>query len=235
MFSEYCTWSKFAMRIVFILGIFALLPSAVYGQAPGSEEDPQLCERIAVAKARSNIIADTVPWDIVEDFFPHDSSLRRLAPVCMFATKDAKEHEVIISLEHEPTPYRPRFYEWDYTTRTWRPLETTMNRTTNTVTYTVKGARAIVSVFVDTRDVYEGAASWYRHARYPSGAATNLYPIGTKLRVTNRENKKSTEVTITSTWTNTDKRRIIDLVSTAFRKIGPLSAGLIPIRIERVE
>ena len=80
----------------------------------------------------------------------------------------------------------------------------------------------------------EGVASWYAHARYPNGAATNLFPLGTKLKVTNTANNKSTVVTITSTWTQKDSRRVIDLVSMGFKKLSPLSKGLIKVKLEKL-
>jgi len=200
---------------------------------PSIEENPLSCEQgISLLRASGASFVDTIPWDVVGVFIPIPSHLMPLSPVCAFVQDEGSEST--FTFEHESTPYRPRVYRWKTSTIEWKPLETKMNRATNTVSVSLKGNKGIIGVFVDTRDAYEGIASWYRHGRYPAGAATNIYPIGTKLRVTNLDTKKSTDVTVTSTWTNIDKRRIIDLVSTAFKKIASLSQGLIPIRMERL-
>lgn len=199
----------------------------------GIQEDPTACERgISLSGSQTGLIVDTIPWDIASEFTPVHENLKALSPLCAFV--QSGKAKVNFSYGHEPTSYRPRVYQWVASAREWRPVETTMDRTTNAVSASLDSQRSVIGVFVDRRDAYEGIASWYRHKRYPSGAATNIYPIGTKLRVTNLDTKKSTTVTITSTWTNTNKQRIIDLVSTAFEKIGNLRAGLIPVRIERI-
>lgn len=80
-----------------------------------------------------------------------------------------------------------------------------------------------------------GTASWYASKRYPDGAATNLFPMGTILKVTNTKTGAHTLVRVTSRWTQTDKRRVVDLVKTAFSKIGNLSDGLVRVKIEKVK
>lgn len=81
---------------------------------------------------------------------------------------------------------------------------------------------------------YSGIASWYAHKRYPNGAATNLFPLGTKLKVTHQKTKKSIVVTVTSTWTQKDPKRVVDLVSMGFKKLASLSTGLIHVTIEKL-
>lgn len=219
------------MGTVAIIGAF-LIPQTATATA-GIQEQPTACEQgISFSGSKNTIIVDTIPWDIAAEFMPIPKNLQALSPICAFA--QTGNTAINFLYEHEPTSYRPRVYQWDANKQKWQPIETIMNRTTNTVSITLNSARGIIGVFVDTSDNYEGIASWYRHKRYPDGAATNIYPIGTKLRVTNVENKKSTVVTVTSTWTNKNKQRIIDIVSVAFQKIANLRAGLIPVRIERI-
>lgn len=209
-----------------------LVPLSVHALA-NIVEHPTGCEEgISFSASKTDSLADTIPWDVVSAFTPVPEQLKALSPICAFVR--TQESAVNFSYTHEQTLYRPRVYQWNAEAWEWQSIETTMNRTTNTVSATLNGTRGVIGVFADTSDMYEGTASWYRHTRYPAGAATNIYPVGTKLRVTNTANKKSTSVTVTSTWTNNNKKRIIDLVSTAFEKIGNLRAGLIPVRIERI-
>ncbi|MBI4268431.1 hypothetical protein HY627_01185 [Candidatus Uhrbacteria bacterium] len=81
---------------------------------------------------------------------------------------------------------------------------------------------------------YTGVASWYAHKRYPNGAATNLFPLGTKLKVTHKKTGKSIVVKVTSTWTQKDPKRVVDIVSTGFKKLASLSTGLIHVKIEKL-
>ena len=89
---------------------------------------------------------------------------------------------------------------------------------------------AVIGVMTDAT-AFEGVASWYRDSSQSAGAATNLYPLGTLLRVTNTENNKQTEVKVVSTWSKGNKR-VVDLVSSAFEKLAPLGQGVIRVRVE---
>lgn len=95
-------------------------------------------------------------------------------------------------------------------------------------------SHAVVGLFEDA-NVYAGVASFY-WARNPDDAATHLFPLGTRLRVTNTETGASTIVTVRSTWGNADHpTRVIDIARQAFEKIENTSRGLAKVRIERVE
>lgn len=174
---------------------------------------------------------------LVNSFFPSKESLRRLSKVCEIALPDETEYttskRVTVFFKHEPTEFRPRIYTWDQTKSTWKSHESTMNRKTWVVSAEIPFQKQYVAVFAEETSEYIGTASWYRHTRYPMGSATNIFPLGTKLKVTNRDTGKEVMVTVTSTWTNKDKKRVIDLVRTAFEKIANPSVGLIPVIIER--
>lgn len=190
-----------------------------------------------VKSSQLSTFVTTIDPLLVQSFFPIPKDMIQLAPVCDFsfpqATESGKEKGVSLTLRYIDTLYRPRIFEWNAAQQKWIGLATTMDRTKHTVSVDSDGHSAIYTVFADGRDAYEGTASWYAHKRYPAGSATNLFPIGTKLKVTNVKNNKSTTVTVTSTWTNKNEKRIIDLVSTAFKKIATLGEGLIQVRIER--
>lgn len=65
-------------------------------------------------------------------------------------------------------------------------------------------------------------------------AAHRTLPFGTRVNVTNLKNGKSVTVRINDRGPFV-KGRIIDLTRAAFRKIGPIEAGLIDVRIEVVQ
>ncbi len=175
---------------------------------------------------------------LVNSFFPSRESMERLSKVCEIALADETKYNIdmrgTIFIEHDRTEFRPRVYTWNEVEHIWEPYESIMNRKTLIVTSEIPLKKQYVAVFADKNSEYTGFASWYSHKRYPAGSATNIFPIGTKLRVTNSDTGKDTFVTVTSTWTNKDKRRVIDLVRTAFEKIGDPATGLIPVIIERI-
>lgn len=203
--------------------------------------DTRNCDSsLAPASLSLRQFVKTVDPLLVQSFFPVAKGMILLSPVCEFdgalddQTSGSKK-SLPISLTYTDTMYRPRIYSWNEIVKKWMPLVSTMDRTTNTVSTDIEQGPRILAVFADGTDTYEGTASWYAHKRYVAGSATNLFPLGTKLKVTNAENNKSTIVTVTSTWTNKNEKRIIDLVSTAFKKIAKLGEGLIRVKIERVQ
>ncbi|MBI3120555.1 MAG: hypothetical protein HYZ08_02960 [Candidatus Kerfeldbacteria bacterium] len=114
---------------------------------------------------------------------------------------------------------------------TWKKLDSKDNTSTHWISTNVPHAHAILAVF-ENAESYTGTASFYR-ARNADDAATHLFPIGTRLLVTNRDTGQSTIVTVRSTWGNANHpTRIIDLSRSAFDAIGDLSQGLISVRIE---
>ncbi|MBI2483991.1 hypothetical protein HYV71_02295 [Candidatus Uhrbacteria bacterium] len=177
-----------------------------------------------------------IPDLLVDAFLPIPSENRRVSAVCEFALGSKvpynDNHAARVTFSYAESDYRVRVYYWRKTKKEWKALPTEMNRLSRTAIANVPFDAAIVTVLANESPSHEGIVSWYRHKRYPSGSATNLYPTGTHLTVTNLDNGKSVDVTVTSTWTNTDDRRILDLVSTAFRKIADTRIGLINARIE---
>ncbi|MBI2644787.1 hypothetical protein HYW94_01240 [Candidatus Uhrbacteria bacterium] len=186
-----------------------------------------------------NIHTDRIGSELIDSFLSYEKKFLLLSNVCEFEISEEvmynKDMAVEITMQNKKTEYRPRIFFWDDGKKKWIQKETLMNRQTNIVRADIHVCKGIVGVFADASDSYQGIGSWYRHAKYPNGSATNLFPLGTKLRVTNLENKKHTDVTVTSTWTNTNEKRVLDLVSTAFKKIAPLRDGLVRIRIEKLK
>jgi rare lipoprotein A len=90
----------------------------------------------------------------------------------------------------------------------------------------------------------QGVASWYgvpHHGRlsasgrrfdmYELSAAHRTLPFGTRLRVTNLDNGRSVQVTVTDRGPFV-KNRLIDLSYAAARAIGMVAAGVAPVQLE---
>ncbi|MBI4250491.1 hypothetical protein HY622_02785 [Candidatus Uhrbacteria bacterium] len=218
--------------------VFLLAPQSVAAANQSNETFVQDCG-MSIVSAKTdlgNSILRQIPALLVDAFLSAPQHHRRVANVCEFALKSTVPYNTNnaarVTFNYTDSDYRARVYYWRKTKKEWKALPTEMNRAMRTVTADVPYATAIVSVFADEIISREGIVSWYRHKKYPYGSATNLYPTGTKLTVTNLDNGKAVDVIVTSTWTNTDDKRILDLVSTAFEKIANLRTGLIWARIE---
>ncbi len=90
------------------------------------------------------------------------------------------------------------------------------------------------AVVVDDLGEEVGIASWYKSKKNPDGVAHNRYPMGTKLRVTNVENGKSTVVKVVSRGPYV-RGRVVDLVYTAFKKIKGVNGGLARVRVAALD
>lgn len=127
----------------------------------------------------------------------------------------------------------PKFlYAYDAIQKKWTDITKAVD-TGQRFSSKLSDAYGIIAVVGD-QGIYSGRATWYRDKNKPLGAATNLFPIGTKVKVTNLDNGKTIEVEIVSTWRGR-KGYVIDLVSTAFKKIAPLGRGSTRVKIEKIK
>ncbi len=118
----------------------------------------------------------------------------------------------------------------------WEPLPTTRDISADAVFAKINLGYAITAVFESTV-THEGKASWFSDAltkKTRFGAASNDYPMGTLLVVTNTENNKSVEVIVVSTGPFIPGR-IIDLTKSAFEKIANPRAGVVLVTVEKKE
>ncbi len=83
---------------------------------------------------------------------------------------------------------------------------------------------------------FEGklTASGYVYDSNQFTCASNDYPFGTVLKVTNRENGKSVLVVVTDRGGFEKYGRKIDLSKAAFNKIASTGHGLIDVKVEKV-
>lgn len=84
-------------------------------------------------------------------------------------------------------------------------------------------------------DKYEGRTTANGQTFRQSGmtCASNVYKMGTVLRITNKENGKSVEVRVNDTGAF-KMPRIVDLSKAAFSKIASLRKGLVQVTVEVV-
>lgn len=101
---------------------------------------------------------------------------------------------------------------------------------------------------MSVKSVHHGKASWYsiktnygtttasgqRLRNEAPTAAHKTLPMGTKVRVTNLANEKSEIVTITDRGPYI-KGRIIDVTIGTAEKLGFVSRGVIPVKVEVIE
>lgn len=108
--------------------------------------------------------------------------------------------------------------------------------------------KIILLMFLMSQIIFANTASWYGkgferkvtasgyvYSSKQLTCASNRYPFGTVLKVTNRANKKSVVVVVTDRGSFTKKYgREIDLSKKAFSKIADLDEGLIKVDIKVV-
>ena len=130
---------------------------------------------------------------------------------------------------------------WDNGAKTWRQLLTAKENLKKRTMYAVIPFDFSQVAIFEHPTAVEGFGSWYNYQlaknriKYSNGVATHLYPQGTKLKITNLANGKSTQVKVVSYWdkeTNEKRRRALDIVKASFSKIASVSDGVVPVRIE---
>jgi len=87
-------------------------------------------------------------------------------------------------------------------------------------------------VALERETAVEGIGSWYADRRDDS-AASNDFPIGSTLRVTEKETGASTDVVVRSTGPFVPGR-VIDLAKTAFAKLKSVRAGVGEFKVELI-
>lgn len=78
-----------------------------------------------------------------------------------------------------------------------------------------------------------GVASWYVHTGTMT-CASRIFPKGTWLRVTNRENGKQIFVVVDDYGPMRGTGKMIDLDKVAFEKIASLSKGVVEVKVEQI-
>lgn len=78
-----------------------------------------------------------------------------------------------------------------------------------------------------------GVASWYAHTG-TMACASRMFPRGTWLRVTSRENGKQIFVVVNDYGPMRGTGKMIDLDKVAFEKLAPLGKGVVEVKVEEI-
>ncbi len=132
--------------------------------------------------------------------------------------------------------WRKRIFFWTGTSEGWRALPSSIDYGNSYVRAITHLPFSRIAVFEDHNGT-EGYASWYRSSRYTYGAASNDFPIGTKLRVRNVDNGKIVDVTVQSTgpYTPFNWRRVVDLTYDAFSAIESPREGTARVQVWKLD
>ncbi len=132
--------------------------------------------------------------------------------------------------------WRKRIFFWTGTSEGWRALPSSIDYQNGYVRAITHLPFSRIAVFEDQNGT-EGYASWYRSSRYAYGAASNDFPIGTKLRVRNVDNGKIVDVTVQSSgpYTPFNWRRVVDLTYDAFSRIESPGEGTARVQVWKLD
>lgn len=122
-------------------------------------------------------------------------------------------------------------YLYDPTKQIWEKIESRWDKSGRQVKAMLPTLPVQIAV-VTSSGKQEGVASWYG-SRRADDAASNDFPMGTKLRVHNLENKKFVDVVVRSTGPFVPGR-VIDLSSKAFAKIQAKWKGVAQVMVEKL-
>ena len=174
----------------------------------------------------------------LSDDFPAPWKLQKLSPIYQFDLGDNSVYNnklpttLTIKYSGDSAHYK-RIYFFDKNFQSWRELPSTDDPVKNIITAKISLPYAEVAVFGDPAVLVVGKSSWYA---YKNGnfAASEDFPKGSKLRVTNTDNNKSVDITINDFGPDRNKfpDRILDLDKVAFNKIAKKGAGIISVRIQ---
>ncbi len=78
-----------------------------------------------------------------------------------------------------------------------------------------------------------GIASWYAYTG-TMACASRMFPRGTWLRVTNKENGRQVFVVVNDYGPQQGTGKIIDLDKVAFQKIAPIGKGVVKVKVEEI-
>ncbi len=135
-----------------------------------------------------------------------------------------------INVQRNNRHFRVWIRRWNEKAQTWDRIPNTIDDLHQWVT--AKITQPGIYTSFESTTVQEGKASWFKSSK-KMVAAHNFYPIGTKIQVTNLQNKKTVIVKIVSSGPFV-VGRAVDLSYDAFRAIGKTGGGVLPVSITAV-
>ena len=234
---------------VLIIGLFLIISSPVYAQ------DKVLRTRISadtIQKGCNFSFNDGkfnlgVPPEVLDQHKKYKLSLKKVKWDKKFKKKkspiytyDIRSHNGVdlkqplwltIQVDPDDVVNRDIFLKyWDGNLKLWKKIPSSYDQASMTVRAAIHLPYAQVAVFTKKKkkvkyNYQKGMASWYRW----HGAASNDYPMGTRLKVISLDNGQSVKVTVVST--GPFNSRIIDLPAEAFAKIADLDQGVARVKV----
>lgn len=138
-----------------------------------------------------------------------------------------------LQLSYPSTQKRTVIKYWNAKQQRWIKLQTRHDSTHFQAFAQLKRRAAVVGVFArrpaGNGNIVEGIASWYNG----TVAASNAFPMGSTIRVTNVLTGQSIETVVGSTWSADVKYGwLLDLPRDSFAAIANISTGLIHVTVE---
>lgn len=167
---------------------------------------------------------------------PTPDGMQRTSPIFRIDLRapDLKAHPYVdLRMRSSIAEFVSQIYRCDEKRLVWRPLPTVWESET-VLRAAFEQRAATVAAFSDFSIRSSGVASWYKSSRISMGAASNDYPMNTRLSVTNTKNGKSAIVRVVSSGPFVPDR-IIDLTLDAFNSIAhPYRDGVAAVRVQPV-
>lgn len=177
-------------------------------------------QRKSVPQATENLVSDIYTYKLGKGR-SKDMKLTRPVLLMMSYAADAADKDKVLKY-------------WDTKKDKWKRMRSTDHPADLQVTGRLRHKYAMIGVFTKpaqtTGDVFEGLASWYDG----EGAASNDFPYGTRIRVTNTAHGQFVDSTVVSTGPFVPGR-IVDLTRDDFAAIADLSTGVIEVTVQQVE
>lgn len=149
---------------------------------------------------------------------PEKSTLQKKVSVMLSYAAPAKDSKKVLKY-------------WSAEEKKWKRLHTKDVKNALQARAGVKQMSAVIAVFKKKvkpqGNIVSGTASWYDW----HGAASNDFPIGSRIRVTNTNTGAFVDSTVVSIGPFVTGR-VVDLPRADFEKIAPLSAGLAPVTVQ---
>ncbi|MFH1233240.1 MAG: RlpA-like double-psi beta-barrel domain-containing protein [Patescibacteria group bacterium] len=179
---------------------------------------------IEVAELNENI---DLPWQ-----------LEKISPIYQFEFKNKLAYDshkpfyIQLSYNKQSNYYKQIFY-YDKNYFAWRPLPTVDSPDKLFVSSLIHLPFARLAVFANPEALVIGQSSWYKN-KNGLFAASPDFPKKSRLRVYNTDNNKFVDVVVNDFGPDRKihSNRVIDLDIVAFKKIAPVGAGVINIRVE---
>lgn len=179
--------------------------------------------------------------DQISSYFSYDGSLQPasdlyLIRIPQFAPENFNQ-DPLISIKFETSSSIRGAYYYDWNSLKFVKLETLMDATSSLASFDWPDREELIFALFKDQELV-GKASWYTHPRYRNEfiAASVDFPKNTKLKVINLSNNKAVIVTVKDYGPDKSVHpdRVVDLSKPAFKVLSPLGAGVIKVKVVKI-